>query len=268
MVICTPAKIRRSRDAAEAAAAEPTLPSLFNEVIVAQVRKTNTGMRHKSMGQYELIAYTKWIKQHQSGSGDNRSKAAEFRCLHKAWSRRCGICWFSRDGGIRMQMAASHQPDRCPQKGSAIWISAMQQADMIRSKVLTKRVVGGQAIGWPISSGCWKCGLPAWRCESFEHVPHRFFQPKVPEVACQDENMLRRIAGSVLAHFEAGAACVVAQVKESWAQEKTILESQDGINWLQDYASWTSPECSFFALVVFELEKFGSIARSIQGSGV
>ena len=83
------------------------------------------------------------------------------------------------------------------------------------------------------------------------------------EVACPDENLLRHIAGSVLAHFEAGAACVVAHVKESWGQEKTRLDSQDGIEWLQDYCSWTNPECSFFALVVFELEKFGGLARSI-----
>jgi hypothetical protein len=162
-----------------------------------------------------------------------------------------------------MWMAAQHTLDTCPQKGSVIWRSAMQRAGVIQSKVLTKRVDGGEAVGWPASSGCWKCGLPAWRCDSFEQVPHRFFRPWVPEVACQDKDMLRQIAGSVLAHFEAGAACVVAQVKESWGREKVKLESQEGIDWLQDYAGWTSPECSYFALVVFELEKFGTIARSL-----
>jgi hypothetical protein len=105
--------------------------------------------------------------------------------------------------------------------------------------------------------------MPAWQCDSFERIPKRFFWPRVPEVACQDENLLRHIAGSVLAHFEAGAACVVAHVKESWGQEKVSLHSPDGIEWLQDYGGWTSPECSFFALVVFELGKFGTIARSI-----
>jgi hypothetical protein len=105
--------------------------------------------------------------------------------------------------------------------------------------------------------------MPAWRCDSFEHIPGRFFRPKGPEVACQDESMLRHIAGGVLAHFEAGAACVVAQVKESWAQQKVELDSADGIDWLQDYGGWSKPECSFFALIVLELEKFGNMARLI-----
>lgn len=74
--------------------------------------------------------------------------------------------------------------------------------------------------------------------------------------------MLRHIAGSVLAHFRLGAACVVAQLKESWAKEEIALESQDGVNWLQDNGGWTKPECSFFALLVFELGNFGRIARS------
>jgi hypothetical protein len=263
-VASTPTKVGRIREAVKAEEYTGTTPSLFNETIVAQVRRTETGMRHEEMSQHELDAYVKWAQQYQSVNGDERSKAVEFRRLHNTWAKKCGICWFWRDGGgPRMQVAARHTPDKCPQRGSAIWNSATQRADIIRSKVLTKREVRGEMVGWPVSSGCWKCGLPAWRCESFEHIPHRFFRPKVPEAACQDENLLRHIAGSVLAHFEAGAACVVAQVKESWAQEKTHLESQDGIDWLQDYSGWTSPECSFFALVVFELEKFGTLARSI-----
>jgi hypothetical protein len=237
---------------------ECTAPSLllFNEAMVAQVRGTGADKHHEAMHPYEQVAYTRWIEQYQSGSRDPRLRADEFRELQKAWKSRCGICWFSRRGGARMWMAAQHTPDTCPQKGLAIWRSAMQRADVIQSKVLRKRV-------WPASSGCWKCGLPAWRCDSFEQVPHRFFRPWVPEVACQDKDMLRHIAGSVLAHFEAGAACVVAQVKESWGREKVKLESQEGIDWLQDYAGWTSPECSYFALVVFELEKFGTIARAL-----
>ncbi|OAQ58899.2 hypothetical protein VFPPC_16935 [Pochonia chlamydosporia 170] len=248
------AKSRRTGEAIDER--ECAVPSLFNEAIVAQVRRTDTGMWHEAMRQHELDAYTKWLEQYLSGHGDNRSKAVEFRRLHNTWKGRCGICWFSC-------RAAKHSPDMCPHKSSATWRSAMQQADVIRSKVLTKRTVEGKAVGWPASSGCWKCGLPAWRCDSFERIPSRFFRPRVPEVACPDENLLRHIAGSVLAHFEAGAACVVAHVKESWGQEKTRLDSQDGIEWLQDYSCWTNPECSFFALVVFELEKFGALARSI-----
>ncbi len=259
LAISAPAKLGRIREAMKAE--QGIIPSLFNGAMVAQVRRTETGMRHEAMGQHELDAYTKWMEQYRSG--DSRSKAAEFRRMHKTWTRRCGICWFSRHSGASSWMAALHRPDRCPQKGSAIWKSATQQADVIQSKVLAKRVVRGESVDWPISSGCWKCGMPAWRCDSFEHIPGRFFRPKVPEAACQDEDMLRRIAGGVLAHFEAGAACVVAQVKESWAQEKTELESRDGIEWLQDYSEWTKPQCSFFALVVFELEKFGTIARSM-----
>lgn len=107
----------------------------------------------------------------------------------------------------------------------------MQHAKVIRSKVLAKSVVRGE-VDWPASSGCWRCGLPAWRCDSFEYIPGRFFRRKVPEACCQDEDMLRYIAGSVMAHFEAGAAYVVAHVKESFAQKKVELGSADGIEWL------------------------------------
>ena len=240
---------------------EWAVPSLFNGAQVAQVRPTDEGMRHEAMAQYELDAYKKWTTKYRVL--DDRGEAKEFRYTHIRWKKRCGVCFFSRRGGAKMWMPSDHSVNKCPQKGSAIWKSAMQRADVIQEKVLTKRVVRGEALGWPISSGCWKCGLPAWRCDSFENIPGRFFHHRVPEVACQDKDLLRHIAGSVLAHFEAGAACVVAQVKESWGQEKTTLESQYGIEWLQDYGGWTSPECSYFALVVFELEKFGTIARSI-----
>lgn len=260
LAIGTAAKMGRRREA-DKAGGSWAAPSLFNGAMVAQVRRTDTGMRHEAMGQHELDAYTRWMERYQIL--DSRGEAKEFRELHKTWGRRCGICWFSRGGEARTSTEALHRPDNCPQKGSTIWNSAMQRADVIGSKVLTKKVVGGELVGWPVSSGCWRCGLPAWRCDSFEHIPGRFFRQRVPEGACQDEKMLRHIAGSVLAHFEAGAACVVAHIKESWAQEKTELESQDGIDWLQDNSDWTKPECSYFALVVFELEKFGTIARSM-----
>jgi hypothetical protein len=259
LAIGTAAKMGRRRELNKAGGAWEA-PSLFNGAIVAQVRRTTTGMRHEAISQHELDAYMKWTEGYQVL--DDRGEAKEFRELHKAWKRRCGICWFSRGVEARTSTEALHPPDNCPQKNSAIWESATQRADVIGSKVLTKRVMGGELVDWPVSSGCWKCGLPAWRCDSFEHIPGRFFRPKVPEFACQDENMLRHIAGSVLAHFQAGAACVVAHIKESWAQEKIELESQYGINWLQDNSNWTKPESSYFALVVFELEKFGTIARS------
>lgn len=261
LFISTPAKLRITREATDAR--ECTVPSLFNEAIVAQVSRTNAGMRHEAMGQHELDAYVEWMEQWGSGRGDEKDKADEFRTLHITWKQRCGVCWFRCDGGVASisEEEAEHSPDMCPHKGSAIWRSVMQRADVIRGKVLTKKVVEGEAVGWRASSGCWKCGLPAWRCDSFKRVSKRFFWPKVPEVACQDENLLRHVAGSVLAHFEAGAACVIAQVKERFGQENTRLESPEGINWLQDYDEWTNPECSFFALVVFELAKFGTIAR-------
>ncbi len=227
--------------------------TLFNGHIVAQVHRTDNGMRHDRMSQHEVDVYAKWMRLYRSG--DCRSKAAEFRRLHKAWHGRCGICWFGRGDTVL------HPPDRCPRRGTKQWALAMRHAEVIQNKVLTKRVVRGVATGWPVSSGCWRCGLPAWRCESFEHVPGRFFWPRVPEGGCQDEDMLRHIAGSVLAHYELGAACVVAQVKESWAREGIHLESEDGIDWLQDNSGWTTPECSFFALLVFELARFGTVAR-------
>ncbi|KAL7940041.1 hypothetical protein V8C42DRAFT_349789 [Trichoderma barbatum] len=263
MAISTPAKMGRQREPSGSGEGVWTAPSLFNEAMVAQVRRTDAGMRHEAMGQHELDAFTEWKKRYQSLNVQDAAKG--FRELHTTWTDRCGICWFTRGEEARSPMEARHALEKCPQKGSAIWKSAVQRADVIRSKVLRKKVVGGELVDWPASSGCWRCGLPCWRCDSFEKIPKRFFRRKVPEVACRDrdENMLRYIAGSVLAHFEAGAACVVAQVKESWGKEKIKLESQDGIDWLQDYSDWTSPECSYFALVVFELEKFGSIARSM-----
>jgi hypothetical protein len=228
-------------------------PTLFNGHIVAQVRRTDTGMRHARMSQHDLDVYAKWMKLYRSG--DCRSKAAEFRRLHKEWRGRCGICWFG--GGD----AEQHTPDQCPRRGSKQWALATRHAEVIQDKILKKKMVRSVATGWPVSSGCWRCGLPAWRCESFEHIPGRFFWPRVPEGVCQDETMLRHIAGSVLAHYELGAACVVAQVKESWAKEAVDLESEDGIDWLQDNSDWTKPECSFFALLVFELARFGTVAR-------
>lgn len=90
---------------------ECTVPSLFNEEMVTHVRRTDTGMWHEAMRQYELDAYTKWLEQYQSGHGDNRSKAVEFGRLHDTWKGRCGVCWFSRRGGARMWMAAKHSPD-------------------------------------------------------------------------------------------------------------------------------------------------------------
>ena len=68
------AKLGRIRKAIDEG--ECTAPSLFNEVMVAQVRRTDTGMWHEEMRQHELDAYTKWLEQYQSGHGDNRSKAA------------------------------------------------------------------------------------------------------------------------------------------------------------------------------------------------
>lgn len=231
----------------------PVALALFNGHTVAQVQRTDDGMRHDGMSQHEVDAYAKWMRQYRSG--DCRSRATEFRRLHTTWHGMCGVCWFRRCATV------VHSPDQCPHRGSERWALVTRHADVIRTKVLTKRVVRGASMDWTVSSGCWRCGLPAWRCHSFEHIPGRFFWPRVPEGGCQDEDLLRHIAGSVLAHYALGAACVVAQVKESWAKEGIDLESKDGIDWLQDYSDWMKPDCSYFALLVFELARFGAIAR-------
>ncbi|KAL7917308.1 hypothetical protein ACQKWADRAFT_325925 [Trichoderma austrokoningii] len=204
MTTGTPAKMGRRGDIDEAGGAW-TAPSLFNEAMVAQVRRTDAGMRHEAMGQHEVDAFTKWREKYQILDGRSEAKNS-------------GNC---NSRGRADVASAGSVVARKPGRGRRLYTHQRS------SKVLRKKVAaGGELVGWPTSSGCWKCGLPAWRCDGSEHVPGRFFKRRQPEAACQDKDMLRHIAGSVLAHFEAGAACVVAQVKESWGKEKIELESQ------------------------------------------
>lgn len=230
--------------------------SLLQSNIVAEVQyMANTKVTHQQASRLEEEVYDEWLVQYEKN--DERGVARDIRRIAVEWKDRCGLCWVEGRETV-------HTWDKCMRTGPTAWKAVDTDIKTIQDKILCKSSSKAEDGEWQRSSGCWRCGMPAWMCSRFEFVPGQWYQRKAGDQGCKHGGVLAQMVSAICIKHPIGAALVIAQ-KKIWAgQERVRLDSENGVDWLVDWDTKSKPEASNFVYVAVELERYARVARGIS----